>query len=114
MRRPDSRKTLAALLDKIESAFETFEDGARDLARGGDERSDPAGFDHKALQTEIKSNPDLTASDRARALSELGRKNREAEHIGCLISRHQTDMQQHLSGSEYHRHLAELESAIGM
>ena len=114
MRKPNSKNVQSSFYNKIEAAFEQFEESAKDLARGGDERSDVEGFDFEGLQTQILKSSEMTAQHRNQLLSELRKKNKEAGKIDDLISDHQKDMEQHASGSLYHQHLADLEAALGM
>jgi hypothetical protein len=112
--RRNSKNVRDYFYDKIEAAVEAFDERVKDFARRGDERSDLKGFDFEGLQTLVNANKDMTAQHRNQVLSKLRKANKGANKIGDLIDYHQRDMEQGLSGSEYHRHLADLESALGM
>jgi hypothetical protein len=114
MRKPYSGKIRDSFYDKIEELFEAFEKSAKEFARKGDERDSLPEFIILPLQEAVKESNDLTVKHRNELLSELRKKSKEAVKINDLSWYHQRDMEQGLSGSEYHRHLADLESALGM
>lgn len=103
--------------ERIEEAWEKFEEHMNEFCNKGDERDGVPSFviDHgiEAIEKEIKEDDRISAKYRKSLLGDLKEKKKEANKLEGLAEDHRMSMQRHEGGSEFNLTLGAFQEALG-